>query len=169
MMRSLRSSILLTFLIIGSTGMASAELIADGRIGPAWLSKSRSHAVPHLFKPSLRLGLRHLFSERLELGGAVTAVLSSSEHYRVLGGMGHARFSVWRRPAFSLGAGAAVGLGYDADILHADLRASGTLAPYGFISVDGRWRLPGRWFFGVEAGWENLAVVQLGALVGRQF
>jgi hypothetical protein len=39
------------------------------------------------------------------------------------------------------------------------------VAPYGFVALDGRWKM-GRWLIGVEGAWQNLAIVQLGALVG---
>ena len=103
--------------------------------------KSRSHTPTHLFKPSLRLGLRGELGERLEVGGALVGVISASEHYRVLGALGQGRYAAVRTRAFSLGASAGVGLGYDADILHADLSAGAKVAPYWLVSIDGRWAI----------------------------
>jgi hypothetical protein len=102
----------------------------------------------------------------VELGGSLSGVIDTSEHYRVLGGLAHGRLALWQRPAFSLGAALALGLGYNADILHADLQAGAPLLPYGFVALDGRWLLGERYLLGVEAGWENLTIARLGLLIG---
>jgi hypothetical protein len=140
----------------------------DARVGPALLLKSQSHAPRHLLKPDLRLGGRIAWSERWELGAAVDALLDSSEHYRVLGLMAQARFAPLVVGPFSLGASGALGVGYDADILHASLEANGRVAPYGFVALDGRCQV-GRWLVGAEGALQNFAIVQLGALVGVRF
>ena len=67
---------------------------------------------------------------------------------------------------FSLGALAGVGVGYDADILQADLTASGAVLPYWLAGLDGRWLVAGRWLVGVEVAWQNAAVLELGLTVG---
>jgi hypothetical protein len=144
-------------------------LVLDANLGPAFLMKSRSKAIGHAFKPAARLGLRLPWAERFELGGAVSGVVDGSEHYRVLGALAHGRLAVWRTPAFSAGAGLAVGAGYDADILHADLNGGGAVLPYGFLALDARWSVGRRWLVGVEAAWENLSVARLGALLGLRF
>jgi len=141
-------------------------VVVDARLGPAYLTRSHSHAVGHLLRPAARVGARALVGQRLELGGSAVGLLLASEHYRVLGALAHARYAVWTTPRFSLGTGAGLGLGYDADILHRDLHAQGGVAPYGLVAVDGRWTLTGRWLIGVEAAWENLASINLGLLVG---
>ncbi len=156
--------------LYGRTAIAEERpMLVDIRLGPAFLTKSGSHAIGHLFKPAARLGLRVTLGERLEVGGSVGGLLSTSEHYRVLGAVAHVRYALWSRPDFSLGASAALGLGYDADILHADLHADGRISPYGFLALDGRWALGPSWLVGVEASWENVAVMHLGVLVGRRF
>lgn len=153
-------------LLAGAPAWAVGPLVLDGQAGPAFLMKSRSRAIGHGFKPMARLGLRVEPWPRLEVGGAVSGLVDGSEHYRVLGALAHGRFALWQRPAFSLGAGLALGAGYDADILHADLRSGGAVLPYGFLAVDARWAPGDRWLLGVEAGWENLSIVRLGLLVG---
>jgi hypothetical protein len=95
-------------------------------------------------------------------------VIDGSAHYRVMGGLAQGRLALWQRPAFSLGAAAALGLGHNADILHADLRASNPVAPYGFLALDGRWSIGERGLLGIEAGWENLSIARLGLLVGAR-
>jgi hypothetical protein len=145
---------------------ADSPLVVDAQLGPAFFMKSRSRAIGHAFKPAGRLGLRAALVPRLEVGGSISGVVDGSEHYRVLGGLAQARLSLWHRPAFSLGATAALGLGYNADILHADLRASAPVVPYGFAALDGRWSIGQRGLLGVEAGWENLSIVRIGLLVG---
>jgi hypothetical protein len=148
---------------------AEDALVLDGQFGPALLTKSRSRAIGHGFKPVARLGLRFPAGRQLELGGALSGVVDASEHYRVLGVVAHARLALWRRPAFSFGAGVAFGAGYNADILHAALRADAPLIPYGFLALDARWSLGERWLVGVEGGWENLSIARLGLLFGFQF
>lgn len=113
-----------------------------------------------------RLGLKAALPPRLEVGGSISGVIDGSEHYRVLGGLAQARLALWQGPAFSLGATAALGLGYNADILHAGLRASAPVVPYGFAAVDGRWSIGERGLLGVEAGWENVSIARIGLLVG---
>jgi hypothetical protein len=135
-------------------------------VGPTLLLRSKSKAVGHLLKPHSLLSARRTLWPRLEVGGALTAILDSSEHYRVLGGLALARYAIVDGPGFSLGATAALGLGYDADILHKDLKASSTVIPYGYLATDGRWTLGRRWQLGAEAGWENLSMLRLGVLVG---
>jgi hypothetical protein len=160
--------------LLSLTGLAPARaadnstLILDAQLGPAFLMKSRSRAIGHAFKPIGRLGLRAQLVPRLEVGGSVSGVVDASEHYRVIGGLAHARFALWQRPALSVGAAAALGLGYNADILHADLRARAPVAPYGCLALDGRWSIGERGLLGVEAGWENLSIVRLGLLVGAR-
>jgi hypothetical protein len=144
----------------------ASPLVLDAQVGPAFLMRSRSRAIGHAFKPVARLGLRFAVTPRLEVGGTVSGVVDASEHYRVLGVLGHARLALWRRPAFSLGAGAALGAGYNADILHTDLNAGAPVVPYGFVALDARWSIAGRALVGVEAGWENLSIVRVGLLVG---
>jgi hypothetical protein len=143
-------------------------LAIGGALGPAYLAKSRSNTLSHLFKPLLRLDLRAELAPRLEAGAGVVAQLASSEHYRVLGGLGLARFAVVRSARFSLGGSAGLGLGHDADILHGDLSADGRIAPYWLVGIDGRWALGERWRVGVEVGWQNAALLHLGLVVGRR-
>jgi hypothetical protein len=147
---------------------STLPLTVDARVGSALLLRSQSHALRYLLKPDLRLGARVRFERRWELGAALDALLDASEHYRVLGVMSHARFAVIDAPAFSLGLSAALGAGYDADILHSSLEASDRLAPYYFVGIDGRWRIR-RWFLGVEAAYQNAALVQGGLLLGYDF
>lgn len=139
--------------------------MVDGQVGPVFLLRSRSKAVGHAWKPMARVGVRTTLRPRLEVGGTVSGLLDGSEHYRVLGLLAHGRFALLQRPGFSLGASLALGAGYDADILHADLEGD-SVVPYGFFAVDGRWELGRRWLLGVEAGWENVSILRLGLLVG---
>jgi hypothetical protein len=157
--------------VAASTAPASAErvLVLDGRIGPALLLQSQSRAIGHGVKPSAQLGLRTQLAPRLEIGGAISALLDTSHHYRVLGGLAVARFAVWQRPVFSAGATLGLGAGYNADILHADLDAEAPIAPYATVALDARWWLGQRWLIGVEAGWDNLSIVRIAALVGVRF
>lgn len=154
---------------VAGVGVARAEgrVVVDVQAGPAFLTRSRSHAIGHAFKPMARVGVRWTLLPRLEVGGALSGLLDGSAHYRVVGALAHGRLALWQRPEFSLGAGAALGLGRDADILHADLRASSSpVVPYGFLALDARWSFAGRWVGGVEAGWENLSIVRLGLSLG---
>jgi hypothetical protein len=157
-------------LVVALAGSAPARaarpLVLDAQVGPAFLMKSRSRAIGHAFKPIGRLGLRAVLVPRLEVGGSISGVIDGSEHYRVLGGLAQARLALWQRPAFSLGATAALGLGYNADVLHADLRAGAPVVPYGLLALDGRWSIGERGLLGVEAGWENLSIPRIGLLVG---
>jgi len=152
-----------------SAARAENAFVLDGQVGPAFLTKSRSRAIGHGFKPVARLGLRMSLTPRLEVGGAVSGIVDSSEHYRVLGGLAAGRFALWQRPVFSLGAVLGLGAGYDADILHADLEADAAIAPYGFLAVDARWSIGERWLVGLEAGWENVSILRLGLLWGYRF
>jgi hypothetical protein len=146
------------------------SLIVDLRLGVAMLTRSRSKALGNLIKPDARVGARFELRPGLEIGGAITALIVGSEHYRVLGALAHARYAAWRSARVSLGVAIALGAGYDADILHTSLHAANKLAPYGFIAADGRFRPgAGPWFVGAELAWQNLAMVQLGAAVGRSF
>lgn len=141
--------------------------LLDGRFGPGFLLRSRSKVPRHLFKPTLRLGARRpVWSPRLEVGAALDALLSPNEHYRVLGALAHARFAAVDGTRFSLGVGAGLGAGYAADILSEDLTADGPVAPYGFVALDGRWRLGRSLRLGVEAAHANLAIVHLGVVIG---
>ena len=108
------------------------------------------------------------WKERWEFGAAVDALLDGSEHYRVLGLMGQARFAAIRLGTFSLGLSGAFGAGYDADILHSSLQADGRVAPYYFVGLDGRWQV-GRFLLGLEGAYQNLALLQAGLLVGFRF
>jgi hypothetical protein len=146
----------------------AATFIVDARLGPALLLRSQSHAVGHLLKPDLRLGVRLAWKDRWEFGAAVDTLLDGSEHYRILGLMGHARFAAIQLGFFSLGLSGAIGAGYDADILHSSLQAGGRVAPYYFVALDGRWRV-GRFLIGAEGACQNLAVLQAGLLVGFRF
>jgi hypothetical protein len=151
----------------GDAGDAERRLVADGQVGPAFLLRSQSHAVGHAFKPMARLGLRWALSPRVEVGGTISGLLDASEHYRVVGALAHGRLALWKRPTFSLGGGLALGAGYDADILHTDLRAGHPpVVPYGFVALDARWSIAGRWLLGAEAGWDNLSILRLGLLFG---
>lgn len=147
---------------------AEPALIIDGQVGPAFLGRSRSSAVGHAFKPAARLGVRLPLSRRVEAGAAVSGIvdLDGSDHYRVLGALGHARLAVWEGSTFSLGTAAALGVGYDADILHRDLQADAPVIPYGFLAIDGRWNVGRNLLLGTEAAWENLSIIRLGLLVG---
>jgi hypothetical protein len=155
------------FAVVPSTPEAP-QWTVDARVGPALLLRSQSHALRHVLKPDLRLGARIGYRERWEFGAAVDALVDGSEHYRVLGLMGQARFAVLQAAAFSLGVSAALGAGYDADILHSSLQADGRVAPYYFAALDGRWRVS-RWLVGVEAGYQNAAILQGGLLLGYVF
>jgi hypothetical protein len=75
---------------------------------------------------------------------------------------------VLRLDSFSLGVSAALGAGYDADILHSSLEAGASVAPYNFVALDGRWRV-GPWLLGVEGAYENFAIVRAGLLIGVVF
>lgn len=153
-----------------STPAAQAEpaLIVDGQVGPAFLGRSRSSAVGHAFKPAARLGARVPLSRRVEAGAAISGIvdLSGSDHYRVVGALGQARMAVWQGATFSLGTSAALGVGYDADILHSDLQADAPVIPYGFLALDGRWNVGRYLLLGTEAAWENLSIIRVGLLVG---
>ena len=167
-----RCRLLLILLATLAAARARAEgsLVLDGQLGAAYLAHARSHAIGHAFKPAARLGLRRSVSDRLEVGGAISGLLDASEHYRVAGALVHGRLALWRRPAFSLGAGLALGVGYNADVLHGDLRAGALpVVPYGFVALDGRWSIADRWLVGAEAGWEDLSIVRLGLLFGVAF
>ncbi len=149
---------------------ARRPLVIDLRLGAAMLTRSRSKALGNLIKPDARLGARFELRPGLEVGGAITGLIVGSEHYRVLGALAHARYAAWRSARVSLGVAIGLGAGYDADILHTSLHAPNKLAPYGFIAADGRFSLgAGSWFVGAELSWQNLAMVQLGAAVGRSF
>lgn len=149
---------------------AGDPFVLDAQVGPVFLMRSRSHAVGHAFKAGARVGLRRSLGPRLELGAAVSGLLDSNSHYRVAGVLMHGRLALWRRPVFSLGAGMGLGIGTNADILHDDLRAGASpVVPYGFLALDARWVIAGQWLIGAEAGWENLSIVRLGALVGFVF
>jgi hypothetical protein len=152
-----------------SAAQAGPPLVLDSQIGPAFLMKSRSKSIGHGFKPMARVGLRVPILPRLEVGATLSGLVDASEHYRVLGLMAHGRFGLWQRPRFSLGAQLALGAGYNADILHADLSASAPVVPYGFVAFDARWALGDRWLCGVEAGSENLSMARIGLLVGFRF
>jgi hypothetical protein len=156
-------------LLVATSARAESPLVLDGQIGPAFLMKSRSRAIGHGFKPIARLGVRLTLMPRLEVGGALSGLVDSSEHYRVLGAVAHARYALWQRPSFSLGTGLGLGAGYNADILHADLRASAPVVPHGFLALDARWSIGERWLIGAEAGWENLSIVRAGLLFGFRF
>jgi hypothetical protein len=154
-------------ILVAPPARAEPPLVLDGQLGPAFLIHSRSHAVGHAFKPAARFGLRRPVTDRLEVGGSVSGLVDASAHYRVVGALAHARFALWQRPVFSLGGALALGAGYDADILHSDLRATRSpVIPYGFVALDARWSIARRWLIGAEAGWENLSMVRLGALFG---
>lgn len=133
------------------------------------MMKSRAKAPGHLFKPDARLGVRLGLSHRLELGGSLTGLLWGSEHYRVLGLLAHGRFAFWQPGRTSLGVSGAFGAGYDADILHKDLRADGKVLPYGFVGLDVRVLLGAGFSVGAEVAFQNLSMLQLGAALTRQF
>jgi hypothetical protein len=96
-MWDMRGAMVALLLAIPSTARAERALVIDGVLGPAYLTESRSHAVSHLFKPLLRLDLRAEVAPWLEIGGGALALLTSSEHYRVVGGVGHARLAATAR------------------------------------------------------------------------
>ena len=146
----------------GTSGVP--RFVVDARIGPALLLKSQSKVPRHLIKPELRLGGRMLPVDRWELGLALEGLLDASEHYRVLGLVAHARYAALEAESFSLGVSAALGAGYDADILHSDLAADASVAPYYFLALDARWQ-HGPFLIGTQGAIQNLAIVQLGLLV----
>jgi hypothetical protein len=148
--------------------LAATTYTVDARIGSALLLRSQSHTLRHLLKPDLRLGARITWNERWEFGAALDGLLDGSEHYRVLGLMGQARFAAVQLSLFSLGLSGAFGAGYDADILHSSLQADGRVAPYYFVALDGRWRI-GRLLLGVEGAYQNAAIVQAGLVIGSLF
>ena len=147
----------------------TSVVVVDAAVGPAYLTNSRSHTLSHLFKPVLRLGVRQELFDRAEVGGAVVGLLDTSQHYRVLGALGQARYAPLSSARFSLGAAAGLGLGVDADILNEDLAAHRNVTPYWLVGVDGRWILARRWLLGIEATWQNAAVLQVGLLAGSRF
>jgi hypothetical protein len=160
----------LVMALAGDPSRPAYPIVLDSQVGPAFLLQSKSHAIGHAFKPVARLGLRCTLSPRIEVGGAVSGLLDASAHYRVAGAFAHGRLALWRSPSFSLAANLAVGAGYNADILHADLRAGRPpVVPYGFLAVDARWSIGARWLIGSEAGWDNLSILRLGVLVGFAF
>lgn len=145
---------------------AQAEpLILDARLGPALLLHSQSKVPAHLVKPALRLEARDVVTDRLELGASLGGLISTSEHYRVLGIMAQGRWAVIARETFSLGVFLGLGAGYDADILHTNLVAPHRIAPYYEGGLDARLRF-GRTFVGLESSVENIALVHIGLLVG---
>ncbi len=148
---------------------AAETYVVDAQAGPVFLTKSKSKAIGHAVQGDARLGLRLHLTDRLEVGGAVSGLINSSAHYRVLGLLAHGRFALLQKPVFSLGVGAALGVGNDADILHSDLAAGGQVLPYGFLALDARWTVARRWLLGVEAGWENLSMWRLGLVFGHRF
>lgn len=156
-------------LLAAAPARAESDVILDGQIGPAFLMKSRSSAIGHSLKPMGRVGLRVALLPRVEVGVSASGIVDSSEHYRVLGALAHGRLALVHRPAFSLGAALGLGAGYDADILHGDLTATAPVAPYGFLAIDARWTVGGRWLIGAEAGWDNLSILRLGLVVGLRF
>lgn len=153
----------------GLEASALRPLVLDLRAGPAYLAHRGSNALPHIVKPSLRLGVRGLWGARWELGAEVSGLLSGNEHYRAWAILGRARFALCQRPAGSVGVSLALGAGYDADILHADRRAGRTLTAYGAAALDARWAVGRGWHVGIEAAWERLAIAHIGLLVGRRF
>lgn len=142
-------------------------LILDARLGPALLLHSQSKVPAHLVKPALRVGARELVTDRLELGVSIAGLISSSEHYRVLGVTAQGRGMLIGRDAFSLGVLVGLGAGYDADILHANLVAPHKIAPYYEGGLDARFRF-GSTFVGVESSLENFALVHIGLLLGSE-
>jgi hypothetical protein len=162
-----RALILIAILLSGVVARAERRWLVDLQVGPAFLMRSQSHAIGHAFKPMARVGVRYTLTPRIEAGGTLTGLVDADEHYRVWGALAHGRLALWQRPAFSAGAALALGAGYNADILHTDLRAGASpVVPYGFVAVDARWSIGERWLVGAEAGWENLSIVRLGALFG---
>ena len=151
-----------------ATTIETDAVLIDGRLGPSFLLDSRSNALEHLFKPSARLGGRLELGGGFELGASLLGLLSPNHHYRVIGLLGHGRYGLWQRPSFSLGVGAGLGVGKDADIQNVDLRADHTVMPYGFAALDARWSLGRSWRLGVELAYENLSLVSLGLTVGRR-
>ena len=159
-------------LVLGLAAPALADasaVVVDAAAGPAYLTNSRSHTLSHLFKPVVRLGVRQELGDRAEVGGALVGLLDASQHYRVLGALGQARYALLNSARFSLGAAAGLGLGHDADILNEDLAADRRVAPYWLVGVDGRWILARRWLLGIEAAWQNAAVLQVGLVAGSRF
>jgi hypothetical protein len=168
-MSGMRLWVLAAILAAGRETTATAEgktVIVDGVLGPAYLSNARSHTVSHLFKPIVRLDAGVGMLERLEVGGALLGVASASEHYRVLGVLGRTRYAALRRGAFTLGPSAALGAGYDADILHGDLAADAKIAPYWLLGIDARWVVSGVWLMGIDASWQNGSLLTLGLMAG---
>ena len=172
-----RARILALLALLAASGVALPQaaraleaeaLLVDGRLGPSFLLDSKSNALNHLFKPGVRLGARFEVGRRLELGASALGLLSPNAHYRVLGLLAHGRYGLWQRPTFSLGLGAGLGVGKDADIQNADLRADHTVMPYGFVGLDARWTVGRHWHLGVELAFENLSLLSLGIGVGRR-
>lgn len=143
--------------------------LAELQLGGAHLMHTRSNAVGHLFKPQLSVSLRHQVGCRYELGGSLLALLDENEHYRVLGVQATARRDLWMGRAFSWGVLLSLGAGYNADILHRDLKAGAPLALYGSLATDVNWRLHGAWQLGARVGLLNVALINLGLTVGRRF
>ncbi len=135
----------------------------SGRAGAAALLQSRSIALEHVVKPSVALRLGTEIVPRLEVGGALSAVVTTDDNYGVWAGYAHGRYRLLGSEAWQWGLSLGVGLGHNAPILHDDLRADLPVLPYAMLSTDVLWSLGSNTWLGVELANEQLSVLHLGA------
>lgn len=140
--------------------------VVDAQVGPTFLLNSESNALPHLVKPLVALALRYTWLSSVEFGGQVLALLDADRNYRVLGALAQARYALWVRPKFSLGASLGVGPGYDANILRDGLSGGGGLTLYGRLAADARWNVARDYLLGVQVGTTKAATAELALLAG---
>lgn len=154
----------------GETPTPSPRLqVVELRVGPTLLVNSRSKSLGHLLKPLVRLATRVEVTKGFEVGAALLSILDTSEHYRVAGMLASGRWAVLNWPRFSAGVGFGFGAGYGADILDSDLYMRNLIVPYGYLSVDARWRVGEMWAMGLEGAWENGSMYSLGLNLAALF
>ncbi len=100
---------------------------------------------------------------QLEVGGALSAVVTTDDNYGVWAGYAHGRYRLLGGSSFQWGLSLGVGLGHNAPILHDDLQADLPVLPYATLATDAVWKVSSKLWLGVELANEQLSVVHLGA------
>jgi len=136
-----------------------------GRAGFVYFGRSRSHALPHFLKPAFRLDYSRSLNARWELGFSLKGVGTTNANYGVWSTLGQLGYALVLGNDFRLVALLGLGAGYNAPILHSDLKAGFPIIPYAALGLEPRWRVGQSMELGVSLESEQLTVIQLAMLL----
>jgi hypothetical protein len=146
-----------------TTDRASLDLHAS------YFTQARSFALSHRVKPGVRLAWQRELWPKLHVGPALGGVVTGNENYFVSGVYALANYSAVESPSFVFEVLLGLGAGYNAPILHGDLKAGFPLVPYAYVGLLGGLRVSQTWVLGLELGGEQITVVDLGLTLHHEY